>query len=46
MDDDQGVVTPIFVFSVQTSPGAEIEVEEVAAPDFVKAVQALAAKYP
>jgi len=36
----------IFLFSVRVSPGSETELEEVAAPDFTKAVQALAAWRP
>ena len=37
---------PIFVFKVQVDPAAEPELKEVAAPDFVQAVQILAAWRP
>lgn len=37
---------PIFLFSVQVNPASHVELKEVAAPDFVKAVQTLAAWRP
>lgn len=37
---------PLFVFRVQVDPAAEPELKEVAAPDFVEAVQTLAAWRP
>lgn len=37
---------PIFLFWVKVAPGSEAELKEVAAPDFTKAVQTLAAWRP
>ena len=37
---------PIFLFTVQVNPASQVELKEVAAPDFVKAVQTLAAWRP
>lgn len=37
---------PIFFFSVKVTPASETELKEVAAPDFVRAVQTLAAWRP
>jgi hypothetical protein len=37
---------PIFVFSVKVTPDSEAELKEVAAPDFTRAVQTLAAWRP
>lgn len=37
---------PTFFFSVKVTPTAETELKEVAAPDFLKAVQTLAAWHP
>ncbi len=37
---------PIFVFRVQVDPAAQVELKEVAAPDFLQAVQTLAASHP
>ncbi len=37
---------PIFVFRVKVTPQSEAELKEVAAPDFTKAVQTLAAWRP
>lgn len=37
---------PIFVFRVKVTPGAETELKEVAAPDFTRAIQTLAAWRP
>lgn len=37
---------PIFLFRVQITPASEAELKEVAAPDFVEAVQTLAAWRP
>lgn len=37
---------PIFLFRVKFTPESEAELKEVAAPDFTKAVQALAAWRP
>lgn len=37
---------PIFLFRVKVSPTAETELKEVAAPDFLDAVQTLAAWRP
>ena len=34
--------TPIFLFRVQTTPDSDPELREVAAPDFLEAVQTLA----
>ena len=37
---------PLYFFRVQATPDAKVELKEVAAPDFVRAVQALAAWCP
>lgn len=37
---------PIFIFKVKVGPTAEAEIKEVAAPDFLLAVQTLAAWRP
>lgn len=37
---------PIFLFRVRITPASEAELKEVAAPDFVEAVQTLAAWRP
>jgi hypothetical protein len=37
---------PLYFFSVQATPDAKVELKEVAAQDFVRAVQALAAWRP
>jgi hypothetical protein len=37
---------PIYLFSVKVAPTSETELKEVAAPDFLKAVQTLAAWRP
>jgi len=37
---------PIFFFSVKVTPTSETELKEVAVPDFLKAVQTLAAWRP
>jgi hypothetical protein len=37
---------PFYFFSVQATPDAKVELKEVAAPDFIRAVQALAAWRP
>lgn len=37
---------PLYFFQVQATPYSEVELKEVAAPDFVRAVQALAASCP
>jgi hypothetical protein len=36
----------VYVFRIQVAPDAESELKEIAAPDFVSAVQALAAWCP
>lgn len=41
-----GNAMPIFLFRVKVSPTAETELKEVAAPDFLDAVQTLAAWRP
>lgn len=37
---------PIFLFRVKVTPESEAELKEVAAPDFTKAIQTLAAWRP
>lgn len=37
---------PLYFFSVQETPDSKVELKEVAAPDFVRAVQALAVWRP
>lgn len=37
---------PMFLFRVKVTPASEVELTEVAAPDFVTAVQTLAAWRP
>lgn len=37
---------PMFLFMVQVTPDSEAELTEVSAPDFLKAVQTLAAWCP
>ncbi len=37
---------PIFLFSIRISPESEVELQEVVAPDFASAVQALATTCP
>lgn len=43
---NKGDMMPLYFFSVQATPDAKVELTEVAAPDFVRAVQALAAWRP
>ncbi len=37
---------PIFLFNVKETPVSEAELKEVSAPDFLRAVQTLAAWHP
>ncbi len=37
---------PLYFFTVQATPYSQVELKEVAAPDFLRAVQALAASCP
>lgn len=37
---------PVYLFSVQGTLGSKVQLMEVAAPDFIRAVQALAAWHP